>query len=56
MKSCVVRVFGPAVGLEFAVDGGAAYFKPTGATAGGTTDNGKTFGLIAVSYALVIGF
>jgi hypothetical protein len=45
------HIFGPAVGLELTVDGGPVYYKPTGIDA-----DGKTYGLIGVSYALIIGF
>ena len=44
------HVFGPSVGLEITVDGGPAYFKPTGG------DDGKVVGLVGASYAVVVAF
>ena len=46
------HVFGPAVGLEFLLDGGVADVVPTGSLGG----DSKIFGLVGGSYALVIGF
>ena len=43
------HVFGPAIGLEIAADGGPAFVKPD-------SFDGKVVGLIGASVALVIGF
>jgi hypothetical protein len=46
------HVFGPSVALELTVDGGPAYFVPTGSSSG---DN-AVVGLIGGSYAFVVAF
>jgi hypothetical protein len=46
------HVFGPSVGLEVTLDGGPAYVQPTGSN----SPDGKVFGLVGGSYALIIGF